>query len=119
VTEARAKVEPATVAAVAPEVVPAKRGFLAAAWGSVVAFLSAAWSIISGYVNQAWDWVTGNKDSLPTDPSYLSTAWSYVGKVPGPVWFLVAAGGLSSFIAWNSFCAVRKINESVSTGARQ
>jgi hypothetical protein len=41
VTAARASAEPGAVAAVAP---PAKRGFLAAAWGSVLAFLSAVWS---------------------------------------------------------------------------
>jgi hypothetical protein len=75
VTAARASAEPGGVAAVAPEVVPAKRGFLAAAWGSVLAFLSAVWSTVSGYVGQARDWISG-KDSLPTDPSYLSTAWA-------------------------------------------
>ncbi|WP_445488569.1 hypothetical protein [Rhodopseudomonas sp. RCAM05734] len=118
VTDARKNGDAATVAAVAPEVVPVKRNFLAAAWASVVAFLSAVWTTVSSYVGQAWDWFTGNKDSLPTDPSYLSTAWSYVGKVPLAVWIFVAAGGLA-FIAWNSFNAVRKINQSVKTGARQ
>jgi hypothetical protein len=72
---------------------------------------------VSGYVGQAWDWVSGNKD-LPTDPSYLSTPWTYLGKVPGPVWFFIAAGGLG-FVAWNSFNTVRKINEFVQPGARQ
>ncbi len=118
VTESRAAADPATVATVAPEVVPAKRNFLAAAWASAVAFLSAVWTTISSYVGQAWDWFTGNKDSLPTDPSYLSTASSYVGKVPLAVWIFIAASGLG-FIAWNSFNTVRKINESVQTGARQ
>ncbi|QDM27013.1 hypothetical protein FNL56_13485 [Tardiphaga sp. vice304] len=118
VTPARANAEPGTVAAVAPEVVPAKRGFVAAAWGSVLAFLSAVWSTVSGYVGQAWDWFTGNKDSLPTDPSYVSTAWGYVQQVPGPVWGFVAAAGLG-FIAWNAFNSVRISTESVKTGARQ
>jgi hypothetical protein len=118
VTPARANAEPGTVAAVAPEVVPAKRGFLAAAWGSVLAFLSAVWSTVSSYVGQAWDWFTGNKDSLPTDPSYLGTAWGYVQKVPGPVWGFVAAAGLG-FIAWNAFNSVRISTESVKTGSRQ
>lgn len=118
VSDARKTADPATVATVAPEVVPVKRNFLASAWAAVVAFVTAIGTTISSYVSAAWNWLTNNKDSLPSDPGYLSTAWSYVSHVPVAVWIFLAAGGLT-FLAVNSFNSARKITESVKTGARQ
>jgi predicted chitinase len=70
-----------TVAAVAPEVVPTRRNFLAAVWASVTAFFSAIVTAISNYISQAWDFFTDHKDSLPTDPSFLETAKGYLASV--------------------------------------
>jgi predicted chitinase len=118
VSEDRKAGNAATVATVAPEVVPAKRSFLAAAWASVVAFFSALWDTISGYVSQAWDFFTDHKDDVPSDSGFLQTAWDYLGKVPGAVWFALAGVGLA-LLALEARKSVKKITESVQTGARQ
>jgi len=118
VTDARKNADAATVAAVAPEVVPAKQNFVLTAWGAVITFFAGIYNSISDYVSQAWDFFTDHKDDLPTDPSYLSTAWEYVGKVPTTFWILLAAAGIG-FVAFNSRKAVNKITEQVQTGARQ
>jgi hypothetical protein len=78
VSEARASADPGTVATVAPEVVPAKRSFLATAWASIAAFFAAFWDTVSGYVAQAWDFFTDHKDDVPADSGWLQTAWDYV-----------------------------------------
>lgn len=118
VSAERANADPKVVAQIEPGIVPVRRNFFASAWAAVVAFVSAIGTAISSYLQSAWDWITNNKDSIPTDPGYLSMAWGYVGKVPVAVWIFMAAGGLT-FIAWNSFNSARKITESVQTGARQ
>lgn len=118
VTEARKVGDAATVAAIAPEVVPAKRNFWAALWASIVSALTAAWDWISSSVGAAWDFFTDNRDSIPTDSGFLHTAWVYLASVPTAVWILGVAG-IFAFIAFNSRSGVNKITESVATGARQ
>lgn len=118
VTEARKSGDAGTVAAVAPEVVPVKRNYLLTAWTAAGTFLYGLCNTLSGYLSQAWDFFNSHKDDLPSDPSYLSTAWEYVQKVPATVWIFVAAFGLL-FLAVNSRAGVKKITESVQTGARQ
>lgn len=118
VTPARASGDTATVAAVAPEVVPVKRNFLLTAWTAAGTFFYGIYNAVSGYVSQAWDFFTDHKDDLPTDPSYIETAKEYLSQVPTTFWILLAAGGLL-FVALNSRAGVKKITESVQTGARQ
>jgi hypothetical protein len=115
VTEAREQMDPATVAAVAPAVVPAKKGLWATITGFIVMFFSAIWDTVSNYGLAVWNFFTNNKDNIPvaaTDPSTLTT-WFHA--VPAGVWlFLVAA--LLGFIGLKSWQSVRKINTQVSTG---
>lgn len=119
VTEARKTADAATVATVAPEVVPAKRNFLAAIWAAVLAAFGSIWDTISGWLMEAWNFFTDHKDDLPEDGGgFLSTAWEYVKHIPAPVWWLAAAG-LFVFLALNARSSVKKITESVQTGARQ
>lgn len=118
VTATRASGDAATVATVAPEVVPVKRSFLATAWASVAAFFAAIWDTISGYVSQAWDFFTDHKDDVPTDSGILQTAWGYVTSVPSSVWLTLAGCGLA-FVAWDAWKGVKKITTSVQTGERQ
>lgn len=118
VSAARASGDAATVATVAPEVVPVRRSFFATAWASVAAFFAAAWDTISGYVSQAWDFFTDHKDDVPTDSGILSTAWGYVTSVPTPVWLALAGAGLA-FVALDAWKGVKKITTSVQTGERQ
>ena len=106
------------MAAVAPEVVPTRRNFLAATWASVVAFFSAIWTSISDYVSQAWSFFTDHKDSLPTDPSFLETAKGYLTSVPTSLWIALAGCGFA-FLAYNAFSGMKKITSSVQSGARQ
>lgn len=107
-----------TVAKVAPEVLPARRNFLATVWGSIAAFFAALSQWAGDKFDQAWSFFTDHKDDIPTDPSMLHTAWDYLGKVPGPVWF--AFGGVVLFVlAIDARRGVKKIVESVQTGARQ
>jgi predicted chitinase len=118
VTPERKAGDPATVAAVAPEVVPVKRNFLAATWAAVLSFLTAIWDWLSGSISSAWDFFTDHKDDLPSDYGWLHSAWAWVSGLPPAVW-AIAIGGLFLFIAMNSRASANKITESVSTGARQ
>lgn len=118
VSDGRASADPAVVARVAPEVVPAKRGFLAATWGSVIAALTAVWDTVSEPVKSAWEFFTGHKDDLSSvDPGILRTATGYLAAVPVPVW-IFAGAGLLAFIAWQAHSSAKQITESVKTGAR-
>jgi predicted chitinase len=118
VSEKRASGDLKTVAAVAPEVVPTRRNFLAAAWASVAAFFSAIWASVSDYVSQAWSFFTDHKDSLPSDPSFLGTAKDYLASVPISLWIALAGCGFA-FLAYNAFSGMKKITSSVQSGARQ
>lgn len=118
VTEARANAEPKTVAEVAPESVPVKRGFWAAVWAAVTTAFASVWDWISTNVSAAWDFFTDNKDSIPTDSGTVSTLWSYVSAIPPIVWGL-ALCGIFIFLAINMRTAGNQITESVKTGARQ
>lgn len=118
VSDARKTADTKTVEAVAPEVVPVKRNFWAAAWASVVSFLAAIWQWLSDAVSNAWDFFTDHKDDIPTDSGFLHTAWSYVSHVPLGIWAL-AIGGVFVFIAINSRSGVNKITEQVQSGVRQ
>jgi peptidoglycan hydrolase-like protein with peptidoglycan-binding domain len=112
VSAARKSGDAATVAAVAPEVVPVKQNFILTAWASFLAFLTAILETTKGYISAAWDWYTDNSDS-----GIFTTIADYVGMVPGVVWIVAAAIGLG-YIALNSRAGVNKITESVATGAR-
>ena len=114
----RANADPATVAAVAPEVVPVRQNFLVTAWASFVATMTAIYNALSDQIAKAWDWFTDHQDDLPNDPSFLHTVWGYVTSVPTSVWIFAAAAGLG-FLALNSRAGIVKITESVRTGDRQ
>lgn len=118
VSEARAAADPKVVSQLAPEVAPAKRNFLTALWGSIVAGVGAVWDTVAGYVSEAWDFFTDHRDVVDDHPGLLSTAWSYVAAVPSEVWWLAGAGGLA-FIAYNSWRAIKTSTLSVQTGERQ
>lgn len=118
VAEARANADPATVAKVAPEVVPVKQNFLVEAWGAVVAFFAAIYNAVSEHIAAAWHFFTDHKDSVPTDSGTLKMAWGYIASIPSTVWIVLAGVGLA-LIAFNARRAVSKIAESVKTGARQ
>lgn len=118
VNAARKEASIKTVTEVAPEVVPAKRSFLAALWGSILAFFTAVWNTLSGYVEQAWNFFTDHKDDVPDAPGMMSTVWTYLGHVPGAVWLAMAGIGLA-FVALEARKSVKKITEQVQTGARQ
>jgi hypothetical protein len=118
VSQARKTGDAATVAAVAPEVVPVKCNFVVTAWGAVVTFFAGIYNSLSDYISQAWDFFTDHKDDLPTDPGILQTAWGYVTSVPTVVWIFAAAMGLG-LLALNARKSVDKITEQVQSGARQ
>lgn len=118
VSEARANADPKTVKELAPEIIPAKRNFLAALWASIVAAAGSAWETVSGYVSQAWDFFTDHKDVVDDHPGIMSTAWEYVTSVPASFWFLLGAGGLA-FIAYNSWRAIKTSTQAVQNGERQ
>jgi hypothetical protein len=118
VSDARKTADTKTVEAVAPEVVPVKRNFWAAAWAAVVSFLTAIWDWISNAVGSAWDFFTDHKDDIPTDSGFLHTAWGFLSGIPVTVWAL-AIGSLFVFIAINSRAGVNKITEQVQSGVRQ
>lgn len=119
VTEARAKADPKTVAAVAPEIVPAKRNLFATIGATVVAFVTGIWDTIVSWATWAWSFLSDHKDDLPSpDSSYASKAWEYVHHVPSGIWWLLAAAALG-LLAWNGHNAVKQIKTAVQTGARQ
>lgn len=119
VSEARANVDPKTVAAIAPEVVPAKRNFWTLVSTAVVTFFTAVWDTITSWFTWLWDLFSDHKDDLPSsDSGFMATAWTYVQKVPHGVWWILAIAALVA-LAVNAHIAVKKINDSVKTGARQ
>lgn len=122
VTAARANGDAATVAAVAPEVVPVKQNRLLTIWGAICTFFAGIYKTFSDTISNAWDWLwdlfTDHKDDLPTDPGFLQTAWGYVTAIPSEVWIFAAAVGFV-ILAVKAHGAVKKITESVQTGARQ
>ncbi len=118
VSEARANADSTTVAAVAPEVVPAKRSFFATISASITAFFAAFWNTVSGYVSQAWDFFTDHKDDMPTDSGWMDHAREYLAQIPSGVWFGLAGVGLL-LVALEARKSVKKITEQVQTGARQ
>jgi predicted chitinase len=122
VTDARANADAGTVAAVAPEVVPAKQNRTITIWGAICTFFAGLYQTFSNAISNTWNWLFGfytdHKDNLPTDPSYLQTAWGYVTSIPTQVWVFAAAAGFV-VLAVKAHGAVKKITESVQTGARQ
>jgi predicted chitinase len=119
VTEERKNGDAKTVAAVAPEIVPAKRGFLATISAAILSFLTAIWSTISAWVSSAWDFLTDHKDDLPSsDSGYAATAMEYVQKVPVGAWALLICA-LFGLLAWNAWRQIKLTTTAVRTGARQ
>ncbi|MDX3971181.1 MAG: hypothetical protein QHD01_31935 [Bradyrhizobium sp.] len=118
VSEARAAADPKVVTQLAPEVVPAKRNFLTALWGSIVAIATAVWQWVSSTVSDAWDFFTDHRDIVDDHPGLVSTIWGHVTALPVEVWWLLGAGGLA-FIAYNSWRAIKTSTLSVQTGERQ
>jgi predicted chitinase len=118
VSQARANADAEVVTKVAPEAAPVRRNMLTSAWAAVTAFATAVWSASSDKLQAAWDFLTDHKDDIPSDPGVLSTAWSYVERVPTSFWWLLAAGALA-FIALDASRGLAKIREAVQTGVRQ
>jgi hypothetical protein len=118
VTDARARADAATVAAVEPAIVPVRRNFLTAAWAFVVSIVTAVVNWFSNAIASAWDFFTDHKDDLPTDPGLVQTAWGWITGLPPIVWILAVAG-LFGFIALNARTSAKTITTSVATGARQ
>ncbi|WP_448031557.1 hypothetical protein [Bradyrhizobium liaoningense] len=118
VSEARAAADPKVVTQLAPEVVPAKRNYLTALWGSIVAGLGAVWDSVRGAISDAWNFFTDHRDVVDDHPGLMSTLWSHVVGMPSEIWWLLGAGGLA-FIAYNSWRAIKTSTLSVQTGERQ
>jgi hypothetical protein len=118
VSKARAEAKPEIVKELAPETVPAKRNWIAALWGSVVAFFGALWDALSGYAMQAWEFFTDHKDVVDDHPGLMSRAWEYVAHVPIGVWLGLVGAGLA-FIAYNSLQAIKASTQAVVNGERQ
>lgn len=116
VSAARASGDREIVATVAPEVTPARRSAIGAAWASGVAAVTAAFELVKDQVGAAWEFFVAHRDDLPA--SWISGAWGYVAAVPASVWLLVVAIGLG-LIAASAHSAVRQITISVQQGARQ
>lgn len=109
--------DPKTVAAIAPEVVPARQSLWTAVSGFLGTIVLAIWSTISDWAATIWNFFTANKDNIPTsvtDPTFLNSVFH---KVPPPVWLFLAAA-VFAFIGVNAWRSVRKINAAVSTGQR-
>lgn len=118
VSAGRADADPKVVAEIAPEVVPAKRSALAAAWGAVATFFVGLWQTVSVPVMKAWDFFTGHKDDLPDiDSGTLASAAGFLAAIPPIVWVFGLAG-LLGIIWWQSRQSAAAITESVKTGAR-
>ena len=122
VTADRAKGDAATVATVAPEYVPAKQSRLGLIWTFICTTFAGIYKTFSDTISNAWDSIleffTDHKDDIPTDPGFLQTAWGYVTSIPSEVWIFAAAIGIG-ILALRAHVAVRKIQKSVQTGARQ
>ncbi|ULK98835.1 hypothetical protein [Bradyrhizobium sp. I71] len=118
VSEARAAADPKVVTQLAPEVVPAKRNFLTALWGSIVAAATAVVQWVSSTISDAWDFFTDHRDIVDDHPGLVSTIWGHVTALPVEIWWLLGAGGLA-FIAYNSWRAIKTSTLAVQTGERQ
>lgn len=117
VTVARETQDPKTVAEIAPEVVPARKSMWTTVSAAVVTFAAAVWQVVSTWAETLWSFFTSNKDNIPasaTDPTFIRTMFH---KVPPALW-LFGLAALLAFIGVNAYRSVRKINESVATGAR-
>lgn len=114
VTAERANADPGTVAAVAPEVVPAKRSYLATLWTSITIFFAGLAQSVSDQLSSAWSFFMGHKDDLGDS----STLMGYAREVPTIVWFIVA-GAAFLWIALQARASVKQITASVQTGVRQ
>lgn len=117
VTNARIEQDPATVAKIAPEIIPARRSMWATMSGGVLTFVVAVWDTVASWSETVWNFVTNNKDNIPasvTDPSVIEKVFH---AVPTQVW-LFALAALLAFIGVNAYRSVRKINDVVSTGER-
>lgn len=118
VTEARKSGDAATVAAVAPEVVPAKEGRTLTIWGFITTLFAGIYKTFSDTLSNAWDFLFDHKDDIPTDPGMLQTAWGFVTGLPAQVWIFAGAIGFL-YIGIRLHGAVKKITNDVTTGARQ
>jgi GH25 family lysozyme M1 (1,4-beta-N-acetylmuramidase) len=118
VTAERASGDLTTVAKVAPEVLPARRSYLTVLWGSITTFFAAFVDSVSDKIARAWSFFFEHKDDIPTDSGTLQAAWDYLGRVPTPVW-LVLAGAVLLLFALDARGGVKSIIKSVQTGARQ
>jgi hypothetical protein len=117
VKESREELDPKTVATVAPETVPAKRGFIASLWASIVAFIAAVGDTVASYATTVWNFITSNKDNIPdtaTDPGFLSKTFH---AVPPAAWVFLAAV-LFGFVAWSAHKSLQKSREQVQNGVR-
>lgn len=113
----RETLDPKTVAKIAPETVPQKKGLVATFIGFVVTLVTAVWDTIANYALWAWNLFTSNKDNLPesvTDPSTL-TLWFH--KVPAAIW-LFAVAALLGFIGLKSYQSLKKTTDAVKSGER-
>ncbi|WBU27605.1 hypothetical protein OOZ54_12960 [Rhodopseudomonas palustris] len=118
VAAGRASADPEVVAEVAPEVVPAKRSALAAAWGALATFFAGLWQTVSAPVMKAWDFFLGHKDDIPeVDSGTVSAVTGYLGSIPPAVWIFAAAALLTA-IWLLSRQSANAITQSVKTGAR-
>lgn len=118
VTPARANAEAATVAAVAPEVVPVKANRTLTIWGALCTFFAGLYKTFGDSLSQGWDFITDHRDDIPTDPGTLQTAWGYVTGLPAAVWIFAGAAGFA-VLAIKAHSSVKQITEQVQTGARQ
>lgn len=104
VTVARREADPATVERAAPEIVPAKRNFLASVGAFFTAFGTAVYQFVSwlmGWKDQASEWGIG----------------AYLGQVPAWVWLLLGSA-LLAFLVFSAIRTVRGIERPVTTGER-
>lgn len=116
VTPARASQDLKTVAEVAPEVLPARRSFLATLWAAIAAGFASIWETVQGWFAQAFDFFSDH-DEL-RDPGLFETARSYLAEVPIAAWFALGAV-LFAVLAFDAWRGVKRITQSVATGARQ
>lgn len=116
VSQARASADSATVAKVAPEVVPVKTNEKLGIFGGLSALFFGFIDYVKDSIAAAWSFFTDNRDSI--DPSWVTTATGYVSSIPPIVWILGVAG-LFGWMYLNSRKAVAISTTSVQTGARQ
>ncbi len=106
------------VATLAPEVVPAKRGF----WATVSAFFIGVFTWLQdtfvGAFQWAWNLFSEHKDDIPDDPDVRSSIWEHVTAIPHAVWWVIGLSALG-WLAFNNWSTANKITTSVKTGVRQ